>query len=71
MSSHYLSNHYGGSHYLSNHYGRFEITPEPPEVVHPPGADPRARALRARILREDEEILALIMAFMESKDRWR
>jgi hypothetical protein len=36
--------------------------------VFPQGADPHWRALRARILREDDEILAIVMAFMEIKD---
>lgn len=68
MSSHFVSAHFGAAHYESSHYGRFVILPEAPEVIHPMGSDPHARALRARILREDEEILALIMAFLEIKD---
>ena len=43
-----------------------EVTPEP-EIIHPMGSDQRKQALRARILWEDDEILAVIMAFMETK----
>jgi len=68
MSSHFASAHYASAHYASSHYGRLVIVPIEPEVIHPMGSDPRTRALRARILREDEEILAIIMAFLEIKD---
>jgi len=68
MSSHHLSSHHAASHYLSSHYGRLGIVPPEPEVIHPMGADPRWRALRARIRREDDEILAIVMAFMEIMD---
>jgi hypothetical protein len=68
MSAHYGGSHYASNHYLSNHYGRTVVIPPEPEQVHPMGSDPRAAALRARILREDEEILAVIMAFMQTKD---
>jgi hypothetical protein len=68
MSSHFVSAHFGAAHYESSHYGRLEIVPTEPEVIHPMGSDPRTRALRARILREDEEILAIVMAFLEIKD---
>ncbi len=44
------------------------VPPVEPEIIHPMGSDPRAAANRARILREDEEILAIVMAFMEIKD---
>jgi hypothetical protein len=44
------------------------LVPTEPEVIHPMGADPNWMARRAKILREDDEILALIMAFMEIKD---
>jgi len=53
------------SHYLSSH-AHGAVLEE--EVVHPMGADPHWRALRARIRREDDEILAIVMAFMEIKD---
>ncbi len=68
MSSHFLSGHHGAGHFASSHFGRVAVVPTEPEVIHPMGSDPHARALRARILREDEEILAVIMAFMEIKD---
>jgi hypothetical protein len=69
MSSHFVSAHFGAAHYESSHYGRGAvIPPTEPEVIHPMGSDPRTRALRARILREDEEILAIVVAFMEIKD---
>ena len=65
MSTHQLSSHYLASHYLSSH-AHGAVVEE--EVVHPMGADPHWRALRARIRREDDEILAIVMAFMEIKD---
>ena len=69
MSTHHLSSHYLASHYDSSHArGGAVIPPLIPEVVHPMGADPHWRALRARIRREDDEILAIVMAFMEIKD---
>jgi hypothetical protein len=68
MSTHHLSSQYGGSHHLSSHYGRLGVVPTEPEVIHPMGSDPHAAALRGRILREDEEILAVLMAFMQIKD---
>lgn len=69
MSTHYVSSHYGPNQYASNHYGRevvIEIPPEfTPEPVHPPGMGP---ARRKQIRDEDEMILAIIMAFLETKD---
>ena len=64
MSTQHTSTHYLASHYRSSHAGGVIA----PEVIHPMGADPHWRALRARILREDDEILAIVMAFMEIKD---
>jgi len=68
MSSHYGGSHYASNHYLSNHYGRTVVIQPEPEQIHPSGTDPAILAHRRRILREDEEILAIIVAFMESKD---
>lgn len=65
MSTHHLSSHYLASHYDSSHARGAVVAPE---VIHPMGADPHWRALRARIRREDDEILAIVMAFMEIKD---
>jgi hypothetical protein len=66
MSAHYQSAHYGASHYLSSHYGRTAIFVPPLEQVHPMGSD---LARRKRILRDDDElVMALIMAFLETKD---
>ena len=41
------------------------FTPEPvyPPAIHPPGM--RGRGKRQQILDEDEEIMAIIMAFLE------
>ena len=64
MSTQHTSTHYLTSHYRSSHAGGAVIALE----VFPQGADPHWRALRARILREDDEILAIVMAFMEIKD---
>jgi len=61
MSSHYISSHYGPSQYLSSHYGR-ELVIELPDVeVHPPGMG------RRKIIRDDEEIMAIIVAFLTTK----
>lgn len=60
---------YALGNYATPYYMRGVAAPVPAlEVIHPMGADPHWRALRARILREDDEILAIIMAFMEIKD---
>ena len=61
MSSHYESSHYGPSHYLSNHYGRELVIELPAVEVHPPGMG------RQQIIREDEEIMTIIMAFLTMK----
>lgn len=70
MSSHYISSHYGPSHYLSSHYGRevvIEIPPEfTPEPTFPPGMG-IGKARRKQIREEDEVIMAIIMAFLETK----
>lgn len=68
MSTHYQSTHYASTHYLSTHYSRITFVPPPDEVINPPGSDPAMEALRDRILREDEEIFALIVSFMNTKD---
>jgi hypothetical protein len=70
MSSHFLSGHHASGHFGSSHFGRLGIVPPTePEIVHPMGSDPAMLRRRRRILREDDEILAIIMAFMETKDR--
>jgi len=69
MSSHYGGSHFASSSYLSSHYGRVIVVPPEPEQIYPMGSDPAMLARRRRILREDEEILAVIVAFMETKDR--
>lgn len=68
MSSHYISSHFGGSHYLSSHYGR-EVIEVPPEMVHPPGMGPEERAFRQWVEVENELIFAVILAFLDIKDR--
>ena len=69
MSSHFLSSHHASGHHASAHFGRLGIVPPiEPEVIHPMGADPNWQARRRKILREDDEILAIVMAFMETKD---
>ena len=68
MSSHFGSSHFGSSHNASSHYGRQEA-PVPPVI---PEQLPGHRQWEDRYLeqarREDEEILALIMAFLEVMD---
>lgn len=63
MSAHYAGSHKGGSHYLSSHYGRETIIEIP--QVHPPGMGPFRRK---QIIEEDEIIMTIIMAFLETKD---
>jgi len=66
MSSHYGGSQYASSHNLSSHYGRTAPFVPPIEEVHPMGSD---LARRKRILRDDDELLmALVMAFLETKD---
>lgn len=62
MSSHFTSSHYGPSHYLSSHYGRETVVEIP--HVHPPGM---GRVRREQIMEEDEVIMAIIIAFLETK----
>jgi hypothetical protein len=78
MSSHYASSHYASSHYLSSHYGRILSavilldlpggSSDPARIaqqIAPKVTDP---VLRAKLLREDEEILAIIMAAIKVID---
>lgn len=78
MSSHYQSSHYAASHYLSSHYGRALVLLIGPEVrggssdpakiaqqIAPKVSDPM---LRAKLLREDEEVLIIIMAIIDRLD---
>ncbi len=67
MSSHHGGSHYASSHYLSSHYGRTAVVP--PTEVHPPGMGPEGRLRHKRILQEDEIIMALIVAFLDMKDK--
>jgi hypothetical protein len=62
VSSHYLSAHYGPSHYGSSHYGRLAVVPIEEEQVHPPGM-----GRRKQIMDEDEMIMAIIIAFLETR----
>ena len=74
MSSHYASSHYASSHYLSSHYGRALVllivpggSSDPARIareIAPKVSDP---VLRAKLLREDEEILTIIMAIVETE----
>ena len=67
MSSHFTSSHYEASHYDSSHYGREVVPVEiPPDLVHPPGTSVYRRN---KIMEEDEAIMAVIIAFLEMKDR--
>jgi len=77
MSSHYQSSHNAASHYLSSHYGRIltaiiELIPggssDPAKIaqaIAPKVSDPM---LRAKLLREDEEILTIILSIIEAQD---
>ncbi len=78
MSSHYQSSHNASSHYASSHYGRLLVavlalelpggSSDPARIaqqIAPKVSDPM---LRAKLLREDEEILTIIIAFMETLD---
>jgi hypothetical protein len=62
VSSHFISAHYSPSHYESSHYGREVIIELPSEDVHPPGM-----GRRKQIMEEDEVIMAIIVAFLETK----
>ena len=68
MSSHYTSSHYGGSHYLSSHYGRLievEVEEEGSTAGLGLPSEPRRRE-RAR--RDEKDLIAIILAFMEVRD---
>jgi len=66
MSSHYGGSHFASSHHLSSHYGREVIIPSPftPSPTFPPGM-----GRQAQIIREDEEIMAIIVAFLHMQGR--
>ena len=78
MSSHFQSSGYASSHFASNHYAReilILITPEdggssdPAQIakrIAPRVKDP---VLRAKLLREDEEILQIILSCIEVLDQ--
>lgn len=76
MSSHFQSSHFASSHFASSHFGRLLTavitldggSSDPARLaqqIAPKVADPM---LRAKLLREDEEMLTIILAFMETLD---
>lgn len=65
MSSHYTSSHYGPSHYESSHYGREVVIELPPEFTPEPSFPPGM--LRKQIMEEEEVIMAIIVAFLETR----
>lgn len=74
MSSHFQSSHYGSSHFESSHFGRVAVVP-PPEPddgsawrPEDPWQRERPDFYREQILQEDEEILAIIQAFLHVMD---
>jgi hypothetical protein len=75
MSSHYGGSHYASSHRLSSHFGRQVLVP--PVVEDESGSawnpnDYRQRErkdfYREQILREDEELLVILQAFLHVMD---
>lgn len=77
MSSHFQSTHFASSHFASNHFGReilIFITPEdggssdPARIAQRIAPRVKDPVLRAKLLREDEEILQIILSFIEVLD---
>lgn len=75
MSSHFQSSHFGASHHLSSHFGRVAIVPpveEPDDgsAWRPdePWQRERPDFYREQILQEDEELMALVAAFLHVMD---
>jgi len=64
---------FSGSREIALGLGGFDgiVVPTPftPEPVHPPGMGPEARLRHKRILQEDDIIMALIVAFLDMKDK--
>ncbi len=71
MSGHFQSGHFASGHFRSGHFGRVAIIRPPftPEPVFPPGTGEDAEARWRRIIIEDEMLLAVIMAWLQIKDR--
>lgn len=79
MSSHFQSSQFGASHFASSHFGRLLVSvivldglpggsSDPAQIakqIAPKVVDPM---LRAKLLREDEEMITIILAFMETLD---
>jgi len=67
MSSHFLSGHHASAHFESSHHGRGAVIIVPPDFTPEPTFPPGMG--RAQIIREDEEIMAIIVAFLHMKGR--
>jgi len=68
MSSHFLSGHHASAHFESSHFGREAVIIVPPDFTPEPTFPP-GMGRRAAIIREDEEIMAIIVAFLHMKDQ--
>lgn len=66
MSAHFRSSHHGPSHFDSSHFGREAVIITPPDFTPEPTFPP-GMGRRAQIIREDEEIMAIIVAFLHIK----
>ena len=67
MSSHFLSGHHASTHFGSAHFGQDAVIIVPPEFTPEPTFPPGMGRRRAQIIREDEEIMAIIVAFLHMK----
>lgn len=63
MSGHFLSGHHTSGHFSSGHFGRGAVIITPPDFTPEPTFPP-GMGRQAQIIREDEEIMAIIVAFL-------
>lgn len=71
MSSHFQSSHFGSAHFDSSHFGRAVIvfiqqggSSDPAKIARKIAPRVKNQALRAKLLREDEEVLQVIIAII-------
>lgn len=76
MTVHFASSHFGASHYASSHFGRILSaiitldggSSDPARLAQQIAPKVKDPVLRAKLLREDEEILAIILAAIKVID---
>jgi hypothetical protein len=66
MSGHFLSGHFKAGHFSPGHFGREVVISIPPEFTPEPTFPP-GMGRRRQLIEEDDMIMAIIIAFLETK----